>query len=86
MTESVVGLAYTGSHGVESPAAATDTSHLEMSDTELADDLNMSVRTLRRWRLEGRGPEWKKFGGAVRYSRAAIDRWIAQQPTYGGDQ
>lgn len=57
-----------------------------LTDIELAEYLSMSPRTLRRWRLERRGPQWKKFGGAVRYSRAAVDRWVDAQVSYGGDR
>lgn len=41
--------------------------------------LNMSPRTLERFRLEGRGPAYCKFGRLVRYPRAALVEWAMQQ-------
>ena len=38
--------------------------------------------TIRNWRHIGKGPPYVKFGGAVRYSRAAVDSWVAA----GGDR
>jgi predicted DNA-binding transcriptional regulator AlpA len=38
--------------------------------------------TIRSWRHVGTGPTFVKFGGAVRYSRAEVERWIAA----GGDR
>lgn len=53
-------------------------------EEEVANELGLKVGTLRRWRLYGRGPTFVKIGGAVRYDRFALERWIATQPT-GGD-
>jgi hypothetical protein len=39
------------------------------------------VSTIRGWRLVGIGPPHVRFGGLVRYQRAAVERWIAG----GGD-
>jgi predicted DNA-binding transcriptional regulator AlpA len=33
--------------------------------------------TIRHWRHVGTGPDWVKFGGAVRYRKSAVDSWIA---------
>lgn len=35
----------------------------------------MSVRTLRKWRLTGKGPKYRKFGGAVRYGLADLEAY-----------
>lgn len=37
-------------------------------ETALAERWNISVRTLRGWRLQKKGPEYVKFGRTVRYS------------------
>jgi predicted DNA-binding transcriptional regulator AlpA len=42
----------------------------------------ISTSTIRGWRLAGIGPAYVKFGGAVRYSRAEVEQWIAA----GGDR
>lgn len=48
-----------------------------ITESELADRLALSVVTLRRWRLEGRGPQFRKFGRAVRYALADVERFEA---------
>lgn len=38
--------------------------------------LNVSQRTLQRWRVEGGGPQFIRMGAkSVRYSPEAIERW-----------
>jgi len=39
--------------------------------------LCLSVRTLQKWRLCGRGPRFLKLGHAVRYDRADLDGFLA---------
>ena len=39
-----------------------------LREQEAADILNFKVTTLRRWRWAGKGPTFRKIGGAVRYS------------------
>lgn len=41
--------------------------------------LQMAPITLRKWRAIGSGPPYVKMGHAVRYSRAALEAWIASQ-------
>jgi predicted site-specific integrase-resolvase len=45
----------------------------------LADELRMSVRTLRGWRDRGRGPRVTRVEGAIRYRSSDVDRWLAVQ-------
>jgi predicted DNA-binding transcriptional regulator AlpA len=35
-------------------------------------------RTLRQWRYTGDGPPFVRVGRAIRYRRADLDTWIAQ--------
>ena len=42
---------------------------------ETAAELGLSVHTLNGWRVKGRGPEFVKFGSAVRYSDEAIQNF-----------
>ncbi|WJY20086.1 helix-turn-helix domain-containing protein [Alteriqipengyuania flavescens] len=49
------------------------------TEIEVADRLNLSVRTLQGWRLRGEGPHFLKFGRSVRYSSAAIESWVCEQ-------
>ena len=49
-------------------------------DTEAAAEYyGVSVRTLQRWRLEGRGPDFVKLGRLVRYTREDLDQHAAAQ-------
>ena len=41
--------------------------------------LRLSERTLERWRLEGTGPVYRKFGKRVLYARADIIAWADAQ-------
>lgn len=37
-----------------------------------------SENTLRIWRVEGRGPDFHRLGGRVRYRRSDLDKFIAE--------
>ena len=55
-----------------------------LTERELAQHLNLSTRTLQCWRRTGRGPQWHKIGGAVRYDARIIEKFIqaaAREPT-----
>jgi excisionase family DNA binding protein len=47
-----------------------------LTDREAAKLLGLSVATLRAWRLRRRGPRYVRFGRAVRYLAADIERFI----------
>ena len=42
---------------------------------ELSDRLGLSVRTLQRWRWQGKGPAFLKLGGRVVYRIADVEVW-----------
>lgn len=46
------------------------------SPAELAAELGLSVQTLAHWRTLGRGPEFVKVGGRVRYRGSAVKRYL----------
>lgn len=50
-----------------------------LSQTEAARLLRLSPKTLERFRLEGRGPVFMKFGRRVMYALADLHAWAAQQ-------
>lgn len=52
-------------------------SHL-LTTVEAANYLRIEKRTLENWRVSGRGPAFVRLGGAVRYRRGALERFIAQ--------
>ena len=39
-----------------------------MKEDAVAEVLDVSVSTLRRWRTQGKGPVFRKLNGAVRYA------------------
>ncbi len=47
-----------------------------LREQEAADILNVKVATLRRWRWAGKGPRYRKIGGAVRYSVEDLNTFI----------
>lgn len=48
-------------------------------EKQVADHLNISVRTLQSLRLRGEGPPFYKLGGNVRYKFDEVDAWADQQ-------
>lgn len=55
-----------------------------MTEQEVSKRLNVSLASLRRWRLTKRGPAFLKVGVLVRYRPEDLDAWLASRPT-GGD-
>ncbi len=47
-----------------------------LTETDVAKQLGLSVATLRAWRLKRKGPRFVRFGRAVRYLAADVDRFI----------
>jgi predicted DNA-binding transcriptional regulator AlpA len=43
---------------------------------ELAQFTGVSIQTLARWKVEGRGPRVTKLGGAVRYRKSDVLMWL----------
>jgi excisionase family DNA binding protein len=50
-----------------------------LTQQQLADELQVSLRTLERWRQEGTGPAFIRVGRSPRYRRADIDAWLERQ-------
>lgn len=47
-----------------------------LTTVEAARYVRLSKPTLERFRLTGEGPLYVKLGGAVRYQRAELDKWL----------
>ena len=47
-----------------------------VNEKEAAKFLGLSVRTLQAWRLQGKGPKWKKLGRAVRYALPDLEAFL----------
>ena len=45
---------------------------------QLADSLNVSVRTIEGWRLRGGGPPYSMVGGRPRYIPQKVRSWLEQ--------
>jgi hypothetical protein len=56
-----------------------------MTEHEVSKRLNVSVASLRRWRLLKRGPVFVKVGSLVRYSPEDLEAWLASLTTGGTD-
>ena len=54
-----------------------------LTEVEVAQRTHISLATLRRWRLENRGPKFRKFGSLVRYAEEELTRWEQAQPSGG---
>jgi predicted DNA-binding transcriptional regulator AlpA len=54
-----------------------------VNEREVARITGMSLATVRRWRLLGKGPKYLKVGSAVRYRPEDVAAWIASRPTGG---
>jgi hypothetical protein len=50
-----------------------------LTTVETADFLRVNSVSLARWRMEGRGPPYKKFGRKVLYSRSDLIAWTEAQ-------
>lgn len=47
--------------------------------TQAAHYLGLSVNTLNKWRVQGRGPNFVKLGRAVCYKQSELDAWLDRQ-------
>ena len=52
-----------------------------ITEEDAADILFIRPKTLSHWRVEGKGPTYKKIGGAVRYSISDLEKFI-REATY----
>jgi predicted DNA-binding transcriptional regulator AlpA len=50
-----------------------------LSDKELANELNVSPRTLARWRRLREGPPLTRIGRKIAYRRSAVAAWLASR-------
>ena len=50
-----------------------------LTESQVAERLNLRVATLRRWRWLGQGPRFIKIGAAVRYDPQELKEYLAKQ-------
>ncbi len=51
-----------------------------LNEHQLAEFLNISVKSLQGWRLFRKGPKFVKIGRAVRYRRRDLETWVDSCP------
>ena len=56
------------------------------TEIELSERISVSLSTLRRWRLENRGPKFRKLGALVRYGADDLKLWTQAQPSGGASE
>ena len=54
-----------------------------LTEFDVAERTQISLGTLRRWRLENKGPRYHKFGSLVRYDEEDLAAWEQAQPGGG---
>lgn len=54
-----------------------------LTECDVAQRLHVSLASLRRWRLERRGPRFIKVSSLVRYRPEDVEEWLAALPTGG---
>ncbi len=50
-----------------------------LDTNEAADKLRLARRTLEKWRVEGKGPAYRKHGDRVYYTDESLERWSERQ-------
>jgi excisionase family DNA binding protein len=56
-----------------------------LDEKQLCAELGISPVTTTKWRRKGEGPPFIRVGRLIRYSRAALDEWLAAR-TVGIDK
>jgi hypothetical protein len=54
-----------------------------LNERQVAHALAVSVAALRRWRREGRGPEFTRVERCIRYDMRALERFLAANQSIG---
>jgi hypothetical protein len=63
-----------------------DRERTNLTDVQVAHYLNISVSSVRRFRLSGVGPRWVRLAGSssIRYPIADLEAYVANSPSGGG--
>jgi predicted DNA-binding transcriptional regulator AlpA len=61
-------------------------SEVLLTQDKVADILQLSPKTLERWRSKRTGPVWYKIGGSPRYKMSDLESWINQQRVVRGSR
>ena len=52
-----------------------------MTEADVAELMQVTVRTVQGWRYNKIGPPYTKIGGTIRYRRSQILEWMSDQRT-----
>jgi hypothetical protein len=52
------------------------------SERQTAEELGVTLRTLRLWRQLGKGPAYVKFGRQIHYRTESRDAWLRSREIY----
>jgi predicted DNA-binding transcriptional regulator AlpA len=64
-------------------ATISNTATNLLNEYDVAEMLNLSVATIRRFRLFRQGPKYLKISSAVRYRPEDLKAWLDSRPTGG---
>ena len=53
---------------------------LLLTEQDVARQIKVSLASLRKWRVERRGPQFVKVGALVRYRPEDLEEWMATLP------
>jgi predicted DNA-binding transcriptional regulator AlpA len=57
-----------------------------LNERDISRITGLSLATIRRWRLLGQGPKFRKCGSAVRYKPQDVSDWLDSRPSGGEHQ
>ena len=55
--------------------------HIWMTTREVAERLQVSESTIKKWRRERTGPIWFRLGKLIRYYSEDVDAWVKSSNT-----
>lgn len=54
-----------------------------LTENDVSACLKVSLACVRRWGLQGEGPQYLKVNNMVRYREADVSNWVEKLPTAG---
>ena len=60
-----------------------DLEHALLTEKQVARMLGVSLASVQKWRLQKRGPVYRKLGSLVRYRAEDVSAWVESVPRGG---